>query len=251
MIVLIFWMRYAVISDIHGNLHALEVVLGDIATRGVDIILCLGDVVGYGPDPNECIAAIQAQRILTLAGNHDWAVIGRLDLDYFNPLAREAILWTRHVLRPEGRAFLESLPLEHRVGEILAVHGSPRDPIHEYVLDGNTALANFLSHDFQICLIGHSHIPGVFAYMGEERVAFRQLPEGSPFALSPDHRYILNSGSVGQPRDGDPRAAYLIVDTALRSATLIRLEYPFRKTQQKMLKAGLPWPLAERLAYGL
>lgn len=244
-------MRYAVISDIHGNLQALEVVLHDISSRGIDAILCLGDVVGYGPEPNECIARLQAEHILTLAGNHDWAVIGRLDLDYFNPLAREAILWTRHVLIPEGRAFLESLPLQHRVGEILAVHGSPRNPIHEYVLDGNTALANFLFCDFQICLVGHSHIPGVFTYMGEGRVASHQLPEASPFELSPDHRYILNGGSVGQPRDGDPRAAYLILDTALRSATLIRLDYPVRETQQKMLKAGLPWPLAERLVYGL
>ncbi|MDR5693677.1 MAG: metallophosphoesterase family protein [Armatimonadota bacterium] len=244
-------MRYAVISDIHGNLQALQIVLNDIATKGVDAILCLGDVVGYGPDPNECVTTLQTHRILTLAGNHDWAVIGRLDLDYFNPLAREAILWTRRVLSPEGRAFLESLSLEHRFGDLLAVHGSPRNPIEEYVLDGNTALANFLSSDFQICLIGHSHIPGAFVYTEKEKVSFHQLPVGSPFPLSSGARYILNGGSVGQPRDGDPRASYLILDLTLRTATLVRLDYPVQQTQQRMLQAGLPWPLAERLAYGL
>lgn len=243
-------MRYAIFSDVHANLTALDAVLADAEGRRPDVYLCLGDVVGYGPDPNECVARVRALGAETVAGNHDRAAVGDADLDTFTPLARAAIEWTQHALTPETRAWLAALPLRVRWNGCLAVHGSPRDPISEYIFDLPTALANFTAASFVRCFVGHTHAPGVFVLERDGRVAAAGLPDGSPVPLSPDARYIVNVGSVGQPRDGDPRAAYVLFETEPETLTLVRVAYSVAFTQAKMRAAGLPEDLAGRLRLG-
>lgn len=242
-------MRYAVLSDVHANLEALEVVLADVAARRPDAVICLGDFVGYGPDPVACVEHLRGGLAASVVGNHDLAAVGRTDVDAFNPYARAAVLWTREVLTDAVRAFLAELPAQVRRPAFLAVHGSPRDPTDEYLFDAATARASFQSVEFGLALVGHTHVPGVFVDDGD-RVTARPLPAGEILELRPTHRYIINVGSVGQPRDGDPRAAYLWLDEGNLRAELIRLPYPFERTQEKMRAAGLPEVLAERLAVG-
>lgn len=243
-------MRYAVLSDVHGNLEALEAVLADVQRRRPDAHLCLGDTVGYGPDPNACVDRVRALGGPVIAGNHDLAAAGMLDPDAFTPLARAAIEWTRGVLTEETRAWLRALPDRIEDPAFLAVHGSPRDPIEEYIIDLPTSLAIFSEHAFALCLVGHSHVPGAFILAADGTVSARPLPVGRGVRLTHASRYIVNAGSVGQPRDGDPRASYLVLDTAARTVTLERLEYPIAVTQEKMAARGLPAPLAQRLALG-
>ncbi len=244
-------MRYAVFSDVHGNLEALEAVVADAAGHDPDAYVCLGDVVGYGPDPNECIARVRALGGSVIAGNHDLAAVGAADLERFTSLARTAIEWTMTVLSDEARQFLLALPLRVETAAFLAVHGSPRDPAEEYILDLPTALAVFTEGDFAVCLVGHSHIPGAFVLGRDGRVGSRALPPGETVRLSRTSRYIINAGSVGQPRDGDPRASYLLLDAGARTVTLRRLRYPVGATQAKMAAQGLPEILAHRLSAGL
>ncbi len=243
-------MRYAIFSDVHGNLEALDAVLSDSARRRPDGYVCLGDIVGYGPDPNECVARVRSLGVRAVAGNHDIAAAGDSDLDQFTPLARAAIEWTRDVLAGAAAQFLSALPLRLETPAFLAVHGSPRDPIDEYILDLPTALAVFAEREFTVCLVGHTHIPGAFALDRDGGLSAQPLPPGKPVPLSPGSRYILNAGSVGQPRDGDPRAAYLLLDSDAGVATLRRLEYPIAATQAKMADRGLPEILARRLSSG-
>jgi len=242
-------MRYAVISDIHANLEALEVVLADIEARGPDELICLGDFVGYGPDPVACVERVRPRLAGAVVGNHDRAAVDRLDISTFNAYARTAILWTREQLTDDVRRYLDELPQDLRRPAFLAVHGSPRDPVEEYIIDAVIAGACFEAAEFRLCLVGHTHVPGVFVHDGE-RVTASPLPADEPLALRPTDRYIINAGSVGQPRDGDPRAAYLWLDEEAAVATLVRLPYPVEKTQEKMVAAGLPAILVERLAYG-
>jgi diadenosine tetraphosphatase ApaH/serine/threonine PP2A family protein phosphatase len=244
-------MHYAVFSDVHANLEALETIVADAARHHPDAYVCLGDVVGYGPDPNECVAQVQALGGDVIAGNHDRAAIGGADLDLFSPLARTAIEWTMRVLSDETRRFLASLPLRLETPTFLAVHGSPRDPVDEYILDLPTALAVFNDSHFTLCFVGHSHVPGAFVLRGDGKVGARALPPGEAVRLTRGSRYIVNVGSVGQPRDGDSRACYLLLDTAARSVTLRRLRYPLTATQEKMVARGLPALLARRLSAGL
>ncbi len=244
-------MRYAVFSDVHANFEALEAVLRDAASHAPDAFVCLGDIVGYGPDPNECVAGVRGLGGAAIAGNHDLAAIGALDLETFTPLARAAIEWTMTVLSDGARRFLTSLPLRFETPAFLAVHGSPRDPVEEYVLDLPTALAVFTESAFTLCLVGHSHLPGAFVLRRDGRVGARMLPPGEAVRLSRTSRYIINVGSVGQPRDGDPRASYLLLDTDARAATLRRVDYPIAATQAKMAARGLPEMLAQRLSAGL
>lgn len=242
-------MRYAVLSDVHANLEALEVVLADIASRAPDAVICLGDFVGYGPDPNVCVERLRPLLAGAVVGNHDRAALDRLDISLFNPYARAAILWTRERLTGDARAYLDGLPETLRRPAFLAVHGSPRDPVEEYVIDPATARASFTAAEFHLCLVGHTHVPGVFVDDGARVTAAPLGPEES-VVLHAGARYIVNVGSVGQPRDGDPRAAYVWLDEGAAVATLVRLNYPLERTQEKMLGAGLPPVLAERLAYG-
>lgn len=244
-------MRYAVFSDVHGNLEALETVLDDAARHAPDAYVCLGDVVGYGPNPNECVARVRSLGGEVLAGNHDLAAVGAADLDTFTPLARTAIEWTMTVLSDDARRFLGSLPLRVETPAFLAVHGSPRDPVEEYILGLPTALAVFTETAFTLCLVGHSHVPGAFVRGRDGRVGARTLRPKEAVRLSRTSRYIINVGSVGQPRDGDPRASYLLLDADRRTATLRRLDYPIAETQAKMAARGLPETLAQRLSAGL
>ncbi|HUO76563.1 MAG TPA: metallophosphoesterase family protein [Thermodesulfovibrionales bacterium] len=240
-------MRYAVISDVHANLEALEAVLRDINKRGIDEFLFLGDAVGYGPNPNECVELLRKNCKILLAGNHDWAAIGLTDIQYFNEYAKAAILWTREVLTPESRKFIETLPVTKNIkrGNMLLVHSTPKDPeAWHYLLTLWDAEVNFHYFTHRVCMIGHSHLPFVI-----ERVpSGEMITYKSEARLGKNERYIINAGSVGQPRDRDPRACYAIFDDD--TLEFVRLEYAIEKTQKKMRDAGLPLTLIERLSKG-
>ncbi len=243
-------MRILVISDIHANLVALETVLA--SAGGYDAVWCLGDVVGYGPAPNECIERLRTLQPVCLAGNHDWAAIGKLDVQDFNHDARSAILWTQQVLKAENREWLDRLPDSQtpRTSDITLVHGSPRHPIWEYILSTNIAADNMKLFDTSVCLYGHTHVPVLFEQAGaEEYVRAKRLVEAQPLALA--RKMLLNPGSVGQPRDHDPRAAYALLELEARSLTYYRVEYDISATQAAMSKANLPRRLIERLSHGM
>ena len=242
-------MRYAIIADIHANLTAFSEVLGDIEHRGgVDEVWCLGDVVGYGPEPRECIELLRQCKHVCVAGNHDWAAIGKIDTSAFNPDAAAACHWTAQQLRKKDIKYLEDLPLVIDKGDFTLVHGSPRDPIWEYMLSTGIATENLAFFQSQFCLVGHSHVPLIFKY-GEDSCALSQFLPNVGLALGKS-RLIINPGGVGQPRDGDPRASYAIYDSEARLVRLYRIPYDIRATQDKMMEAGLPIRLVDRLSYG-
>ncbi|MDR5683401.1 MAG: metallophosphoesterase family protein [Armatimonadota bacterium] len=242
-------MLYAILSDVHANLDALEVVLADVAGSGAEQVICLGDFVGYGPEPNECTERLRSVATVALVGNHDLAALDRLDAGRFNLFARLAVEWTKLQLEESIRHYLESLPATREYGGLLLVHGSPRDPVEEYIMDLETADDNFRAADFEICFFGHTHYPVWFVHDGE-RTRMRALAPGERAALRGGQRHLINVGSVGQPRDGDPRAAYCLFDSDARVVELRRLPYPIESVQQKMRDRELPRPLWERLAEG-
>ncbi|MGE5250646.1 MAG: metallophosphoesterase family protein [Bacteroidota bacterium] len=242
-------MRALIISDIHANYTALESVLADAGP--VDEIWCLGDLVGYGPDPNAVVELIRDLPSLTcLLGNHDVAVLGRMPFETFNGEARRSLLWTETVLNADNMEFLRSLPQTTRVlGEATLAHGSPRDPLWEYVLNTLAARLNFDHFSTPWCFVGHSHIQCLFRLdPPTNRISLEVLDEDKPLALSP--RLILNPGSVGQPRDRDPRAAYAIYDTAGPTWTSHRVAYNIAEVQRRIRQAGLPEKHATRLEEG-
>jgi len=240
-------MRYAILADIHGNLAAFKAVLQDIEERGgAEELWCLGDIVGYGPDPSECIALLRQYNHLCVAGNHDWAAIGKMDISDFNPDAAEACRWTARQLSPEDVRYLENLPLTLSRDDFTIVHGSPREPIWEYVLSTQSARANLQFFETRFCLIGHSHLPVVFEN-ASGRCVLMELP--AELRLG-ENRMIINPGGVGQPRDGDPRAAYAIYDDGAATIYHYRIPYDIEATQERMVKHGLPIFLATRLSYG-
>jgi predicted phosphodiesterase len=244
-------MRIGIISDIHANVVALDTVLK--ALGPVDRLWCLGDVVGYGPNPNESIEQLVAHPgiEICLTGNHDWAVLGKIDLSDFNPDARQAALWTREQLTPASRKFLEERPdmIVYNL-EFTMAHASPRQPIWEYVTTTAIARANFPHFHTPICLVGHTHVPAIYA-LDAQGVVRQQTPaDGQVVSLRDGLRYIVNPGSVGQPRDSDPRAAYAVLDMAAGALTFHRIEYDIVQTQQRMYSAGLPARLIMRLNYG-
>ncbi len=243
-------MRCLVLSDIHSNLEAFEAVLDDAGP--VDWVWCLGDVVGYGPDPNDCVNLLKSLPHLCIAGNHDWATLGKLDLRDFNPDAREANLWNRKQLTPANLAYLDALPETRVEGQFTLIHGSPRHPIWEYIIYASTAQVNFEYFDTPYCFVGHTHTPAIFCLQNEGGAKTCEPippPVGELISLGPE-RLILNPGSVGQPRDGDPRASYLLLDTEALTIEYRRVEYPFEKTQAKMLEHDMPLRLVLRLGYG-
>jgi predicted phosphodiesterase len=242
-------MRIGVISDVHANLEALDAVLAHLDGQAPDLLVCLGDFVGYGPDPNACIERLQPRLRAAVVGNHDQAAIGVRGIEDFNLYAQAAITWTQRALADPARTFLRGLPLRLEVEGLLLVHGSPRQPTDEYVHDTRTARASLAADQFRIALVGHTHQPVVFEEAKRRTCARGLLPE-VPFRLDPTRRYIINVGSVGQPRDGDPRAAYVILDPPAGTVTLYRVSYPIEQTQRKMEAAGLPVALIERLALG-
>jgi diadenosine tetraphosphatase ApaH/serine/threonine PP2A family protein phosphatase len=239
--------RVAVVSDIHGNLQALEAVLMSIDRDAPDEIWCLGDLVGYGPRPNRCCALVAERADVCLIGNHDLAALGLLDLEIFSPDAAAAGAWTAEVLEPESRAFLEALePRGEREGVGL-FHASPRDPVWEYVLSPGIAYAGLAATSQDLVLVGHSHVALVFRL---STTTLATAAEGTEAELG-DERWLLNPGSVGQPRDGDPRAAWLLLDLDARRATFRRVEYDVEKTQAEIRERGLPEALAARLEHGV
>ena len=242
-------MRIAVISDIHANLHALESVLADAERESVDEVWCLGDVVGYGPKPNECCDLIRERAAISLCGNHDLASLGLLDVAEFSGDAAAAARWTAGVLGEEQRAWLGSLaPLAHRDGAEL-FHASPRDPVWEYVLSEEVALLSLEATTEALVLVGHTHVAMALALDGD-RIDGGLAPGGVTVELD-GRRFLVNPGSVGQPRDGDSRAAWLLVDTETRVAAFRRVAYAVEETQEEMRIAALPETLAGRLAHGL
>ena len=244
-----FAMRVAVISDIHGNLHALEAVLADIDGEGVDEIWCLGDVVGYGARPNECCDLVRERASLVLCGNHDLAVLGSLDVADFSGDAGAAARWTAEMLGDEQRAWLSTLEPLARRGETELYHASVRDPVWEYVLSEHVALQSLLATEAAVVLVGHSHVALALAWDGAE-LDGGVAPGGTEVQLG-SRRWLLNPGSVGQPRDGDPRAAWLLVDDTAQRATFRRVPYPIAETQAEIRTHGLPETLAARLAHGI
>jgi predicted phosphodiesterase len=242
-------MRVAVVSDIHSNLHALEAVLAAIDEDAPDELWCLGDLVGYGPRPNECCAAVAERADVCLAGNHDLAVRGTIDLEEFHGDAGLAATWTREVLEPEWKELLDRLEPEGWAHGVALYHGSARDPIWEYVLSDEGALATLELARASLVLVGHSHVALQVVRSGDE-LDGGVAPAGTERDLE-GVRALLNPGSVGQPRDGDPRAAYLLLDLAAQHASFRRVEYDVEQTQREMRDAGLPEVLAGRLALGL
>lgn len=241
-------MRFLLISDIHANLAAFEAVLAD-AKGEWDKIWCLGDVIGYGPDPNECVALLREQEHLSLSGNHDWAVLGRLDRDSFNEDAQVAIKWTQRVLTEESQRFPEELPSLVVDGPFTLAHASPRQPVWEYILESVTAAANFDHFETPYCLVGHTHAPVIYEQSGGDSAEAIAPVYAEPFSLD-DVRLIVNPGSVGQPRDYDPRAAYAILDCDAFTIEHRRVAYPIERTQSRMGQFGLPYRLIARLEFG-
>jgi predicted phosphodiesterase len=241
-------MRVAVVSDIHANLHALEAVLAAIDADPVDELWCLGDLVGYGPKPNECCAIVQARAAVCLCGNHDLAVRGTIDLVEFSGDAGTAAAWTRAVLADDARTFLDGLQPAGRASGVALFHGSARDPVWEYVLSDEAAITTFMLTEEPLVLVGHSHAALQIA-LREAVLEGGLAPDGTELELA-DARWLLNPGSVGQPRDGDPHAAYLLLDLDAKRASFRRVAYDVELTQSEMREAGLPEALIERLTLG-
>jgi predicted phosphodiesterase len=242
-------MRVAVISDIHSNLPALEAVLSDIGESDPDQVWCLGDVVGYGAQPDACTKLVEEVVEICLAGNHDLVVSGELDVRYFAMSAGAAARWTLKKVQRSTREFLAGLsPLGQAAGVGL-YHASPRDPVWEYVLSISQAAECLDVQQQRVCLIGHSHVACYFARNGGDIIGEQAL-DGAQLAMA-EGEWLVNPGSVGQPRDGDPRAAYLMLDTDTWKATFRRVEYPVEEAAKAIVDAGLPKSLAERLYQGL
>lgn len=243
-------MKILLISDVHANLVALEAVLADAGEW--DALWNLGDTVGYGPKPRECLdKMVDLFANPVLVGNHDLACIGEVDISEFNPVAQMAARWTSLQLGMDHRAYLNALPAVTISGAYTLAHGSPRSPVWEYVTTPQSATENFEFFDTDVCFIGHTHI-AMYALMGEgEAVAEVQpLRDGETLDLLAG-RYLINPGSVGQPRDRDPRAAYAILDTDIGSLDAHRVEYDVPATQKQMAMANLPEVLISRLAHGM
>ncbi len=236
-------MRAAIISDIHGNLEALEEVFKFVTEQGIEKIYCLGDVVGYGPNPNECIELIREKCHVVLMGNHDYAAIGQANIDYFNEYARRAAYWTMEQLTDENHAYLTSLPFTHQNDEVILLHASPTNPRHwYYVLSQNEAKIEMNAFNQPLCFIGHSHVPVIFS----KSQMFRE----EVFSFEKGEKYIVNVGSVGQPRDGNSKSCFAIFDQDKLQIEYVRLNYNMQKTYKKIIKAGLPHFLADRLLKG-
>ena len=236
-------MSIAIISDIHANLEALEAVLKSALKQKVKKIYCLGDIVGYGPDPNECLKLVRESCDAVLVGNHDHAAIGKADVQYFNQYAKTAAFWTKEKLTKENIKYISSLPFTYQDGEMLMVHASPTNPSHwYYILSAYDALLEMQSFSQSLCFIGHSHVPVIYSD--------DQVFKGEHYQFDSEQKSIVNVGSVGQPRDGNYKACYALYDSDTNSLDYIRVEYELQKTYSKIVKEGLPLFLAERLLKG-
>ena len=236
-------------SDIHSNLEAFRAVLEDATDKGgFDEIWCLGDTVGYGPDPGSCIELLRQYNWVGVVGNHDLAAVGELDPDDFNPSARAAVIWTSSQLTPEHVRFLSSLPHVVKRGDFTLVHGTLRSPVFEYFLSKEEAVSTFQLLKTPYCLVGHSHIPFI-CREEDSGCSFEPFPEGRSVPVD-NGRLIVNPGGVGQPRDGDSRPSYALYASDEGTLERRRVVYDIGATQEKMRRAGLPDRLIERLDHG-
>lgn len=242
-------MRALIVSDVHSNLEAFQSVISDANARGgFDEIWSLGDLIGYGPQPAECVELLCAHNHTAVAGNHDLAAVGKVSLNRFNPYAAAANRWTASRLTQEQADYIAALPLSAEIDEFTLVHGSPRDPIWEYVVTPQSALACFMHIDTYWCLLGHSHMPFI-CRPAQNGAVFLRFPIDEPLALD-TRSLIANPGSVGQPRDGDPRASYALYDADASTIQHHRTPYDIQATQQHMKRHGLPQYLIDRLSEG-
>ena len=242
-------MRYGILSDIHSNFDALTAVLRELDGLGMDALVCLGDIVGYGPSPNECCDLLRARGCIAIAGNHDEAAVSPEEADNFNALARAAIAWTRDKLSPSSREFLRSLSREQRFESFVIVHGAPIFHF-EYILNVIDAQEAFERVTAPITFIGHTHVAEVY-FQDEQRRTFHQrLSGGGRIQVMPDYRYIINPGSVGQPRDRNPQASFAYFDDTAGVIEVRRVTYDVMRVRERMEQAKLPAQLSDRLATG-
>jgi len=240
-------LRVGIFSDIHSNLHALQSVLSALDDEKVDHIYCCGDVVGYGAFPNECCELLKERNCPVIAGNHDHAVLGLTDISYFNDVAKNAVLWTREILSKDNEEYLRSLPLTMKLDNMFFVHSSPDHPEEwNYILTIGEARVNFHHFSEQFCFIGHSHQPFIIVNHNDD-LACSEVPE---IHIHNSNRYLINAGSVGQPRDRNPNACYVIADFEKNVVQIKRIPYSIKEAQDAILSNGLSHELAERLAYG-
>ncbi|MCI0652046.1 MAG: metallophosphatase family protein [Planctomycetes bacterium] len=238
--------RYAIVSDVHGNKEALDAVIERIGTLDCDEIICLGDIVGYGAEPGYCVERIREISKVVVAGNHDYAALGKINIDYFNAHARRATLWTREKLTPEQLQYLNDLPLVVNMGSFTVVHGSLESPeLFDYIQTSYDAFLTMQKMQNSLCFIGHSHVP--IAFLLKDVITFSLEPEVLLAGLA---KVIVNVGSVGQPRDNNPLASFAVYDVKEARVDIHRIPYDIEKSAEKILEAGLPEFLAERLMVG-
>jgi predicted phosphodiesterase len=237
-------MKIAILSDIHSNLEALETAFEYIDKEDISKVYCLGDIVGYGPNPNECIEIIRERCDVVLMGNHDYAALGLANIEYFNDYAKASVFWTISSLEQDNLDYLHDLPFSYKGDNFLLVHASPSTPPHwHYVLSHDVAMMEMRHFEQNICYIGHSHVPIIYSKNGAYR--------NSPIKIeTKSQKYIINVGSIGQPRDGDPKLCFAVLDTENNQFEYIRLDYRVNRTYEKIIKSGLPVFLAERLLKG-
>ena len=240
-------MRFGIFADVHGNLQALQAVISTLDQQRTDMLFCVGDIVGYGADPGSCVDLIRNKKIISVAGNHDWAVVDKMDISYFNPIAKRAVRWTKDRLEEKDKIFLTDLELVFENEYFILVHGTLDHPEDfQYLKNTKTAAGNFNLMDRNVCFIAHSHVPGIYVQTGE-RIKFLKSLQVN---VEPGSRYIVNVGSVGQPRDGNPLAAYCVFDKTNDTICIERVEYDVKEAQLRMINARLPFPLVFRLAIG-
>jgi len=241
-------MRYGIFSDVHSNLEALEAVILAFQKEEIDRYLCLGDIVGYGANPKECIQKVRSLTDICCAGNHDWATVNLFALDYLNSEAAFAVLWTKRLLNAQEKSYLEALKLVYKNKDLVLVHGTLDNPQEfNYLTNVYIAEETFRLMETNICFIGHTHIPSIFNKVGNDHVyCFKE----SNIRLEEKSKYIINVGSVGQPRDGNPKAAFCVYDTKTKEVQIKRTGYDIKTARKKILNEEMPEFLGDRLIIG-
>ena len=241
-------MRYGIFSDVHSNLEALEAVINAYKYEAIDKYLCVGDVVGYATNPNECIEKVKHLAMITVAGNHGWGSVDKIGLGYFTPNAKKGVFWTRQNLEEESRYFLEALKLTYQNEDLTLVHGTLDNPQEfKYLTDGYLAQESFKLLETRICFVGHTHKPGTFI---QEETGLIGYARDTLIRIKDEFKYMVNVGSVGQPRDRNPQAAYCIYDTDKKEVQIKRINYDIEAARKKIISAGLPQYLGDRLLVG-
>ena len=239
-------MRYAILSDIHANYDALETVLNELKNENIDKYVCVGDIVGYGSQPDRCVDKVREMTVACVAGNHDFATIEKTNIEFFNTYAKEATLWTRQKLSEDDKQYLKNLKLVEETEDFTIVHGTLYAPaLFDYIQTTFDAYLSLQVLKTDLCFVGHSHVP--ISFFLDDAVTYSVEPE---IELNPGVKAIINVGSVGQPRDDNPKAAYAIYDTEQKKVWIKRVEYDVEAAAQKIVEAGLPEILGERLKYG-